>query len=147
MFVSNRKIRVLIAGDEDESHRTEEIAKSLREAGMDVIDSGCCATAETIVADAAKFDVDVVSLSLTDISRTVCQQLMRLLHANSMDDCLVVACDASTADAALDLEYQGVSKAFPLGAPANAVVQYLHTHVRAPWTLPENPQAFEIVIT
>jgi methylmalonyl-CoA mutase cobalamin-binding domain/chain len=139
MFVSNRKIRVLIAGiDNDHSRRTDELAGFLRDAGMDIIDSRC-ESPETIAAAAVRDDVDAVGMSVNGVHNTVCQQIVALLRAKSVDDCLVVVCDTVPEDEAQNLEEQGISKAFPLGAPPSAVVDYLQAHVRPPWSLPFTP--------
>ena len=142
MFVSNRKIRVLIAGvgiDDDEPRRANVLAGFLRDAGMDIVATWQCETPETIAAAAVKDDVDAVGISLNGVHNTVCQRIAELLRANSMDDCLVVACDTVPEAAAQNLEEQGVSKAFPMGASPSAVAAYLQAHVRPPWSLPYTP--------
>lgn len=140
MFVSNRKIRVLIAGnDNDESRRATELAGYLRDAGMDIIATRRCESPETIAEAAVRDDVDAVGISLNGVHNTICEQIVALLRANSMDDCLVVVCDTVPEDGAQNLEKQGVSKAFPLGSPPSAVVDYLQAHVRPPWSLPYTP--------
>jgi methylmalonyl-CoA mutase C-terminal domain/subunit len=141
MFVSNRKIRVLIAGigtDNNESGRTNELAGFLRDAGMDIIGTERCETPESIAAAAIRGDVDVVGLSMNGAHIPICERVVALLRANRMDDCLVVACDADDKDQTLGK--QGVSKAFRVGTSPSSVVEYLQSHVRPPWTIPENPQ-------
>jgi methylmalonyl-CoA mutase C-terminal domain/subunit len=143
MFVSDREISVLIAGvgiEEDELRRRNELASSLRDAGMKIISVARCETPEDIAAAAVKDDVDVIGLSLNDIHDTTCQRVVALLRANSMEDVLVVACGPVPEAKAHRLEEEGISKAFPLGAPASAVINYVQTHVRAPWAIPDNPQ-------
>ena len=147
MFVSNRKIRVLIAGLGDNnngSRRTNELTEFLRDAGMDIISADESETPENIAAAAVHDDVDVVGLSMNGVHNTTCQRVVALLRANRMDDCLVVACDTAPDHETQRLERQGVSKAFPLGAPPSTVIDYLQSHVRPPWPLPENPQIFEV---
>lgn len=148
MFVSNRKIRVLVAGvgNDEESRPITRLADSLRDAGMDIVGASRCDSPEEIAAAAVRADVDVVGLSLNDRSNIFCKQVAALLRAGSMDDCLVVACDIVQQDEARTLEQHGVSKAFPLGAPFSAVVDYLQTNVRPPWSLPESPQYMELAI-
>lgn len=147
MFVSNRKIRVLIArlGDDNNgSRRTNELAAFLRDAGMDIIGAEASQTPENIAAAAIREDVDVIGLSMNGAHNTTCQRVVAMLRANSMDDCLVVACDTAPNEETRFLEKQGVSKAFPLGAPPSVVIDYLQSHVRPPWSIPENPQMWEV---
>lgn len=141
MFVSNRKIRVLIAGigaGNNESGRANELAGFLRDAGMDIIGAERSESPESIAAAAIRGDVDVVGLSMNGVHIRICEQVAALLRANRMDDCLVVACDADDKDQTL--RKQGVSKTFPIGASPTSVVEYLQSHVRPPWSIPENPQ-------
>jgi methylmalonyl-CoA mutase, C-terminal domain len=140
MFVSNRKIRVLIAGN---SGRTNELAGFLRDAGMDIISTRQSGSPESIATGAIRDDVDVVGLSLNGIDNGVCEQVVALLRANSMNDCLVVVCDAD--DDHQPVEMQGASKAFCAGTSPSSVVEYLQSHVRPPWSIPENPQTLAYV--
>lgn len=148
VFVSNRKIRVLVAdvGIDDESQHNSGLAEFLRDAGMDIVGANPCDSPEKIAATAAGADVDVVGLSLNGRHNTVCQQVVALLRACSMDDCLVIACDAVQDDEAKKLEEHGVSKAFRPGVSPSAVVEFVQNHVRPPWSLPDSPQYMELAM-
>ncbi|HET7287021.1 MAG TPA: hypothetical protein VFI71_06105 [Pyrinomonadaceae bacterium] len=148
MFVSNRKIRVLVAdvGSDDQSRRTTTLAEFLRDAGMDIVGASRCDSPEKIAAAAVGADVDVVGLSLNGARNTLCEQVVALLRASSMDDCLVIACDALKDGETKTLEQHGVSKAFPSGVSPSAVVDFVQSHVRPPWSLPDAPQFMELAM-
>lgn len=138
MFVSKRRIRVLVAklGLNGQDSGAKAIGRFLRDAGMDVIYTGRDQTPEMIAAAARREDVDAVGFSfLNGANNSLCQRVVALLRANSMDDCLVVACDTLPLADAQSLKEQGISKAFPVGASPRAVVEYLQTSVRPPWPL------------
>ncbi len=64
--MSSRKIRVLIAkpGLDGHDRGAKIVARSLRDAGMEVVYSGLRQTPEQIVQAALQEDVDVVGLSV-----------------------------------------------------------------------------------
>jgi methylmalonyl-CoA mutase C-terminal domain/subunit len=138
MFVANRKIRVLVPKLVAEAYESEsgEIDGCLRDAGMDVIYMGLGETAETIAATAVREDVDVIELSLQGgAHHSLCQRIVSLVRAKSLNDCLVVVCDTAPAENMQTLNEEGVSRVFPSGISPSAIVEYVQTNVRPPWAL------------
>src|SRR6266478_6112598 len=94
--MAEKKIRVLIAkpGLDGHDRGAKIIARSLRDAGMEVIYTGLRQTPEMIASAAVQEDVDVIGLSiLSGAHNTLCPQLMSLLHEKGMDDVTVLLGD------------------------------------------------------
>jgi methylmalonyl-CoA mutase C-terminal domain/subunit len=84
-----RNIRVLIAkpGLDGHDRGAKIIARTLRDAGMEVIYTGLRQTPEMITEAALQEDVDVVGLSiLSGAHMGLVPRIMELLHANGQQD-------------------------------------------------------------
>jgi methylmalonyl-CoA mutase C-terminal domain/subunit len=84
-----RAIRVLIAkpGLDGHDRGAKIIARTLRDAGMEVIYTGLRQTPEMIAEAALQEDVDVVGLSiLSGAHMGLVPRVMELLHANGQQD-------------------------------------------------------------
>src|SRR4026207_1856800 len=87
------RIRVLVAkpGLDGHDRGAKVIARALRDAGMEVIYTGLRQTPEMIAAAALQEDVDAVGVSiLSGAHNTLCPRIVKLLHDQGMDDCLVL---------------------------------------------------------
>jgi methylmalonyl-CoA mutase C-terminal domain/subunit len=87
-------IRVLLAkvGLDGHDRGVKVVARTLRDAGMDVIYSGLHRTPEEVVNTAIQEDVDVLGVSLlSGVQMTVFPKIFRLLGERGADDIIVVA--------------------------------------------------------
>src|SRR5499427_9974810 len=88
-----RPIRVLIAkvGLDGHDRGAKVVARSLRDAGMDVIYTGLHRTPEEVVEAAVQEDVDVLGVSiLSGAHMTVFPRIMNALRDRAADDIIVV---------------------------------------------------------
>jgi methylmalonyl-CoA mutase C-terminal domain/subunit len=90
---SAQPIRVVIAkvGLDGHDRGVKIVARTLRDAGMDVIYTGLHRTPEEVVEAAIQEDVDVIGVSiLSGAHMTVFPRLLKLLQERGADDILVV---------------------------------------------------------
>jgi methylmalonyl-CoA mutase C-terminal domain/subunit len=90
---STEPIRVIIAkvGLDGHDRGVKIVARTLRDAGMDVIYTGLHRTPEEVVDAAIQEDVDVIGVSiLSGAHMTVFPRLVTLLKERDADDILVV---------------------------------------------------------
>jgi methylmalonyl-CoA mutase C-terminal domain/subunit len=128
-----RKIRVLVAkpGLDGHDRGAKVIARALRDAGMEVIYTGLRQTPEMIAAAALQEDVDAVGISiLSGAHRTLCPRIVELLHANGMDDVLVLVGGIVPNDDIADLKSKGISEVFLPGTSTEEIVTYINANVR-----------------
>src|SRR3954470_18043444 len=88
-----QRIPVLIAkaGLDGHDRGVKIVARTLRDAGMDVIYTGLHRTPEEVADAAVQEDVDVIGISiLSGAHMTVFPRLMKLLQERGADDILVV---------------------------------------------------------
>ena len=93
MQASEAPVRVLIAkvGLDGHDRGVKIVARTLRDAGMDVIYTGLHRTPEEVVDAAVQEDVDVIGISLlSGAHMTIFPRLMQLLGERKADDILVV---------------------------------------------------------
>src|SRR5207344_338882 len=86
-------IRVLIAkvGLDGHDRGVKIVARTLRDAGMDVVYTGLHRTPEEVVEAAIQEDVDVIGVSiLSGAHMTVFPRLLKLLEERGASDILVV---------------------------------------------------------
>ena len=102
------------------------IARSLRDAGMEVIYTGLHQTPEQIVETAVQEDADAVGISiLSGAHMTLVPRIVEGLRANDADDVLVVVGGTIPAEDAEELKRLGVAEVFTPGAPTSAIVEFL----------------------
>ena len=88
------RIRVLLAkvGLDGHDRGVKVVARTLRDAGMDVVYSGLHRTPEEVVNAAVQEDVDVLGVSLlSGVQMTVFPKIFSLLKEKGVDDMIVVA--------------------------------------------------------
>ena len=93
MEPSTAPIRVVIAkvGLDGHDRGVKIVARTLRDAGMDVIYTGLHRTPEEVVEAAIQEDVDVIGVSiLSGAHMTVFPRILKLLHERDASDILVV---------------------------------------------------------
>lgn len=128
-----RKIRVLVAkpGLDGHDRGAKVIARTLRDAGMEVIYTGLQQTPQMIVAAALQEDVDVIGLSiLSGAHMTLLPKVTQLLRQQGAEDILVIAGGIiSDADAETLQQEHGIARVFGPGASTVEIVEFIHGHV------------------
>jgi methylmalonyl-CoA mutase C-terminal domain/subunit len=125
-----RTIRVVIAkpGLDGHDRGAKIIARSLRDAGMEVIYTGLHQTPEQIVETAIQEDADAVGISiLSGAHMTLVPRIVEGLRANDADEVLVVVGGTIPAEDAEELKRLGVAEVFTPGAPTSAIVDFLRS--------------------
>jgi methylmalonyl-CoA mutase C-terminal domain/subunit len=123
-----RPIRVVIAkpGLDGHDRGAKIIARSLRDAGMEVIYTGLHQTPDQIVETAIQEDADAVGISiLSGAHMTLVPRIVEGLRANDAGEVLVVVGGTIPDEDAADLKRLGVAEVFTPGAPTSAIVDFL----------------------
>ncbi len=120
--------RVLIAkpGLDGHDRGAKIVARSLRDAGYEVIYAGLRQTPEQIAAAALQEDVDAVGLSiLSGAHNTLLPDVTRLLREQGADDVLVFAGGIIPERDIEPLKEAGIDRVFLPGTSTGAIVEYL----------------------
>ncbi|MEY8303290.1 cobalamin B12-binding domain-containing protein [Anaerosalibacter bizertensis] len=126
-------IRVLVAkpGLDGHDRGAKVIARSLRDAGMEVIYTGLRQTPEQIVAAAIQEDVDVVAMSiLSGAHNHLFPKVVNLLKEEGADDLLIIGGGVIPEDDIPKLKEAGVEEIFTPGTSTKDVVNYIKEHVK-----------------
>lgn len=125
MEPSNERIRVIVAkvGLDGHDRGVKIVARTLRDAGMDVIYTGLHRTPEEVVEAAIQEDVDVIGISiLSGAHMTVFPRLLELLKTRGADDILVVGGGVIPDDDLSRLKALGVREVMLQDTPPAAIV-------------------------
>jgi methylmalonyl-CoA mutase C-terminal domain/subunit len=125
-----RTIRVVIAkpGLDGHDRGAKIIARSLRDAGMEVIYTGLHQTPEQIVETAIQEDADAVGISiLSGAHMTLVPRIVEGLRRNDAGDVVVVVGGTIPREDAEELKRLGVAEVFTPGAPTTAIVDFLRS--------------------
>ncbi len=120
--------RVLIAkpGLDGHDRGAKIVARSLRDAGFEVIYAGLRQTPEQIAAAALQEDVDAVGLSiLSGAHNTLLPDVTRLLREQGGGDVLVFAGGIIPERDIEPLRQAGIDQVFLPGTSTGAIVEYL----------------------
>ena len=123
--MSTTPIRVLLAkvGLDGHDRGVKVVARTLRDAGMDVIYSGLHRTPEEVVNTALQEDVDVLGVSLlSGVQLTVFPKLFGLLAERGADDLIVVAGGVMPDEDAQAIRAMGVREVLLQDTPPQAIV-------------------------
>ena len=119
------RIRVIVAkvGLDGHDRGVKIVARTLRDAGMDVIYTGLHRTPEEVVDAAIQEDVDVIGISiLSGAHMTVFPRVMASLKSRGADDILVVGGGVIPDDDLPKLKAMGVSELMLQDTPPAAIV-------------------------
>lgn len=128
----SRKIRVVVAkpGLDGHDRGAKIIARTLRDAGMEVIYTGLHQTPEQIVETVIQEDADVVGLSiLSGAHMTLVPRICELLEQEGAGDVKVVVGGTIPADDIPELEKKGVDQVYTPGAPTQEIVDFIRDAV------------------
>jgi methylmalonyl-CoA mutase C-terminal domain/subunit len=132
--MTERKIRVLIAKPGLDGHErgARVVARALRDAGMEVVYTGIRQTPEMIAEAALQEDVDVLGLSiLSGAHMALCPRIMDLLHAQGMDDVVVLVGGIIPDEDVAPLREMGVRGVFGPGANTADIAEFIRQQVRS----------------
>jgi methylmalonyl-CoA mutase C-terminal domain/subunit len=118
-------IRVLLAkvGLDGHDRGVKVVARTLRDAGMDVIYSGLHRTPEEVVNTAIQEDVDVLGVSLlSGVQLTVFPKIFRLLGQRGATDMIVIAGGVMPDEDVAALRELGVREVLLQDTPPQAIV-------------------------
>lgn len=128
MSTPSTPIRVLLAkvGLDGHDRGVKVVARTLRDAGMDVVYSGLHRTPEEVVNTAIQEDVDVLGVSLlSGVQLTVFPKLFRLLSERGADDIIVIAGGVMPAEDVAAIKQMGVREVLLQDTPPQAIVDTL----------------------
>jgi len=119
-------VRVLLAkvGLDGHDRGIKVVARTLRDAGMDVIYSGLHRTPEEVVEAAVQEDVDVLGVSLlSGVQLTVFPKIFRLLAEKGVEDMIVVAGGVMPDEDVLAIKQMGVREVLLQETPPARIVE------------------------
>ena len=129
----DRPIRVLVAkpGLDGHDRGAKVIARSLRDAGMEVIYTGLRQTPEQIVSAAVQEDVDVVAMSiLSGAHNHLFPRVVNLLKEEGVDDVLILGGGVIPEDDIPSLVESGIEAIFTPGTPTKDVINYITNNLK-----------------
>jgi methylmalonyl-CoA mutase C-terminal domain/subunit len=102
------------------------VARTLRDAGMDVIYSGLHRTPEEVVNAAVQEDVDILGVSLlSGVQLTVFPKIFKLLDEKGLSDMIIVAGGVMPDEDVVALKKMGVHEVMLQDTPPAAIVSTL----------------------
>jgi len=119
------RIRVIVAkvGLDGHDRGVKVVARTLRDAGMDVIYTGLHRTPEEVVEAAIQEDVDVIGVSiLSGAHMTVFPRILESLREKGADDILVIGGGVIPDDDVAKLKDVGVKELMLQDTPPDAIV-------------------------
>ena len=123
-----KPIRVLVAkvGLDGHDRGVRVVARTLRDAGMDVIYSGLHRTPEEVVNAAIQEDGDILGVSLlSGVQLTVFPKIFKLLDEKGVKDMIVVAGGVMPDEDVVALKKMGVAEVMLQDTPPDAIVAAL----------------------
>ena len=131
--MAERKIRLMVAkpGLDGHDRGARILARCFRDAGFEVIYTGCHQSPEQIAAAAIQEDVDLVGLScLSGAHRTLFPRVVELLKEQGAGD-IAVICGGIIPDQDFPLLYDaGIMAIFTPGATLDSIVDWVRTNVK-----------------
>jgi methylmalonyl-CoA mutase C-terminal domain/subunit len=131
--MSERKIRVLIAkpGLDGHDRGAKVVARSLRDAGFEVIYTGIRQTPQMIAEAALQEDVDVVGLSiLSGAHLTLCPKVVELLRSQGQDNVVVLVGGIVPDEDVAKLQAAGIEGIFGPGTSTQQIVDFINGNVQ-----------------
>lgn len=130
--MSERRIRILLAkpGLDGHDRGAKVLARCFRDAGFEVIYTGCHQTPEQIAAAALQEDVDVVGLScLSGAHKYLFPQVAKLLKDEGAEDIVVIG-GGIIPEQDMDALYEaGLKAIFTPGATLDSLVEWINTNI------------------
>lgn len=130
--MGNSKIRVLIAkvGLDGHDRGAKIVARSLMDAGMEVIYTGLRQTAEQIATAAVQEDADVVGLSfLSGDHMVLVPKVMQTIKEKGLQNIMVIAGGIILKHQIPELKKMGVHEVFLPGTPPAKIASYIQENL------------------
>lgn len=130
--MNERKIRVLVAkvGLDGHDRGAKLVARTLRDAGMEVIYTGLRQTGDQVVSAALQEDVDVLGLSfLCGDHMVLLPKVMAGLKEKGLEHIIVVVGGVILKRQIPAIMKMDVHKVFSPGTPLEEIVQYIKENV------------------
>ena len=128
-----RKIRVMVAkpGLDGHDRGARILARCFRDAGFEVVYTGCHQTPEQIATAAIQEDVDLVGLScLSGAHRVLFPRVVELLREKDAQDITVIG-GGIIPEQDLPLLYDsGIKAIFTPGASLDSIVEWIKTNIK-----------------
>jgi methylmalonyl-CoA mutase cobalamin-binding domain/chain len=127
-------IRILVAkvGLDGHDRGAKVVARTLRDAGMDVIYTGLHRTPEEVVAAALQEDVDVIGISLlSGAHMTLVPRVLQLMRDGGAEDTLLVVGGVVPDEDVDELKKLGAADVFLQETMPDDIVQRIRTLVAA----------------
>ena len=131
--MSDRKIRVLVAkpGLDGHDRGAKVVARSLRDAGFEVIYTGIRQTPQMIAEAALQEDVDVVGLSiLSGAHLTLCPKVVELLRGQGQQNVLVLVGGIVPDEDIEKLKAAGIEGVFGPGTSTQQIVDFINQNAK-----------------
>lgn len=132
-MTQERKIRVLVAkpGLDGHDRGARIIARAFRNAGFEVVYTGCHQTPEMIVSAAVQEDVDLIGLSILSGSHTYSfPRIIELLKHHHAEDIVVIAGGIFPMEDIERFKQMGIREIFEPGARLDNIVQWVRENIR-----------------
>ncbi len=130
---TERKIRILIAkpGLDGHDRGARVIARAFRDAGFEVVYTGCHQTPEQIVHTAIQEDVDMIGLSILSGAHTYSfPRVMELLREQNAEDITVVGGGIFPLEDIPKLKSVGIKEIFEPGAKLQDITDWVRANVK-----------------
>jgi methylmalonyl-CoA mutase C-terminal domain/subunit len=128
-----RKVRILIAkpGLDGHDRGAKVVARALRDAGFEVIYTGCHQTAEQIVNAAIQEDVDGLGMSiLSGAHRYLFPRVVELLKESEADDVKVFGGGIIPQEDIPWLKSQGIQAIFTPGTSTEDIIGWVRENIQ-----------------
>lgn len=129
----HRKLRVLIAkpGLDGHDRGARVIARAFRDAGFEVVYTGCHQTPEQIVSTAIQEDVDMVGLSILSGAHTYSfPRIMELLREERAEDISVIGGGIFPLEDIPKLKSIGIKEVFEPGAKLQDIIDWVRLNIK-----------------
>ena len=130
--MEKEKIRVLIAkvGLDGHDRGAKIVARSLMDAGMEVVYTGLRQTAEHIATAAVQEDVDIVGLSfLAGDHMVLVPKVLQTLREKGLENIMLIAGGIILKHQIPELKKMGVKEVFLPGTPPAEIASYIQENL------------------
>jgi len=127
-----RKLRILVAkpGLDGHDRGARIVARAFRDAGFEVIYTGCHQTPEQIVSSAIQEDVDLIGLSILSGAHTYSfPRILELLEENNAGDISVVGGGIFPLADVSKLKEIGIKEIFEPGAKLKDIIDWVSQNI------------------
>ena len=131
-MTQKRKLRILVAkpGLDGHDRGARVIARAFRDAGFEVVYTGCHQTPEQIVSTAIQEDVDLIGLSILSGAHTYSfPRVMELLREHKAEDIQVIGGGIFPLEDIPKLKSVGIKEIFEPGAKLQDIIDWINGNI------------------